>query len=148
MRLRTATCLIAIAMTAASCVAARSVVPFVDAPLTPEDAAIRRVDRAAERAGEAVATVAELHLRARFNPAPCACPMWEVAVAGGWERVELRAGRDAEPGLAMVLHGTGIAESAQLVVQARRTDETVAGPDGRPYAVLDVDALLPDTPTP
>jgi hypothetical protein len=36
----------------------------------------------------------------RYNPTDCSCPAWEVAVDGGWVRVDLTAPADATATLA------------------------------------------------
>lgn len=135
-------------LVAGSACAGRAVMPFVDSPLAPEEAASRRVERATDRAEATVQQLSELRLVARYNPAPCACPSWEVAVGSGWERVALRAARDADAGLDRVLEGQGIAESARLWIDVLRTSETIAGPAGRPYAVLEVRGIVADAGAP
>lgn len=59
------------------------------------DGASSAVRRAVVRGAEAVASEDDVVVRARYNPAHCDCPAWEVLLWDRWVRVALVPSREA-----------------------------------------------------
>ncbi|MBN1945866.1 MAG: hypothetical protein JW797_09325 [Bradymonadales bacterium] len=72
-------------------------------PPTPQSDAMRQaqtaISNALVRSTDAQQTQDDIAFLARFNPAPCDCPQWEIFLWGTWSRVHLEAITNHPPDL-------------------------------------------------
>lgn len=109
----------------------------------PTEAAFARAQRGAERAAARARAdtdaTAPMWVAARRNPAPCACPDWEVHAWGRWRRVDLVAGAGISLPAALVPSsdaGSEAPPTARVRVEVR--GRVAGGPSGWNYPVLEV----------
>lgn len=105
-----------------------------------EHAAERRLHRAVDRSVSAAWNVGSFVAEARANPAACACPRWEVFIAGDWVRAELRAARSADTDVEAFLAAS---DGAPLPLEVQLTRDTVEASTGWHYPVIEVIAVTP-----
>lgn len=138
--------LVALAQSACSSGPARPDLPPGPAALAVARAEVRLATDAATRAE---ADVEEVTFAARYNPAACACPEWEIRLRGSWTRVWLEP---ADPAVAAQLDaqvGRARAENAARAYAEYRArgalaDERPPAPNGMRYATLRLVAVEHD----
>lgn len=114
-------------------------------PVTVEsaiDTARSQRARAQARAWDAVESAAPYRLRARYNPAACNCPEFEVYYLGSWHRVVLVGSSSTLDALRIRLSGAPRALATAEVLgtptgAAQRVHER-----GQLFAVFELEAVL------
>jgi hypothetical protein len=129
-----------------------------DLPPRPAALAVARaeVHMAAEAGARAEAEVEEITFAARYNPAACACPEWEIRLRGSWTRAWLEPSDPAVAAQLEVQVGRARAENAARAYADYRArgavvDERPPASNGMRYPTLRLVALEADEdglPTP
>lgn len=127
MTLRLCCIVVASMATALGACGATPAAPTAEPELATTTAASIAVRRAVARGADApIGTTVELE--ARYNPASCECPAFEVQRYGAWVRSGLQPDRSAEASVAALLDSPpATGRSVRLVVDVRPTDTITAG---------------------
>lgn len=95
------------------------------------DPATRRVDRAVQRGEVAATSLARIPAVVRHNPAPCACPEWELRAGTRWVRCDVWSSEEPAPDWLATPE-----PMREVRTSIRLSRDSVEGVDGWRYPVV------------
>lgn len=128
--------LIVLMLTTTACAAPATAV------VTPHEEASSRVNLAVQQSGQEAENPETLVVEARYNPAACDAPPWELRLRGAWVRTTLRAGREMTSEASFLLTEEDIIAGSMVSLRVAPTTRTEPGADGLRFRVLELVSIV------